>query len=98
MSVKTSVVDILSQTKTNQQDAVGLVYDNMIVAVNALPDDVDGDITALQAQVADLQGKLDAAMQVIAADAVNLDSELTKEAKLQATIDAIKAALAGLQA
>lgn len=93
MSVKTSVIDILTQNKLTAIQNVGQVYDTMITAVNTLPDDVPGDVTALQDQVTTLQGQLDAANQAIQSDAATLTAEKSKEAQLQAVIDAVKAAL-----
>lgn len=93
MSLKQSVIDVLNQTKTIQMAAVGTVYDNMISTVTALPDDVPGDVTALQDQVAQLTTQLSSVQAAFDADEASLTAEKGNEAKLQAKLDAIKAAL-----
>lgn len=93
MSLKQSVIDVLNQTKTIQMAAVGTVYDNMISTVTALPDDVPGDVTALQDQVNQLTTQLSSVQAAFDADEASLTAEKGNEAKLQAKLDAIKAAL-----
>lgn len=93
MSVKSSVIDLLNSTKAAQQAAVGQVYDNMVTSVQALPDDVDGDVTALQNQVTSLTTQLQQAKDALTSEDAALAQEKQTEATLQATIDAVKAAL-----
>lgn len=93
MSVKTSVVSLLQTASTAAQAAVASNYNNLITSVNALPDDVPGDVTTLQDQVTSLTQQLSDAQAAVTADQAQLAQEQSNEAALQATIDAVKAAL-----
>lgn len=93
MSVKTSVVSILTQASTAAQAAVASNYNSMISSVNALPDDVPGDVTALQDQVATLTQQVTDAQAALTSEEALLAQEKQNEVSLQATIDAVKAAL-----
>lgn len=93
MSVKTSVVTLLTNASTAAQAAIAANYNNLITAVTALPDDVDGDVTALQDQVATLTQQVSDAQAALTSDEAALAQEKQNEVALQATIDAVKVAL-----
>lgn len=82
--MKTDVVAILTAAQTAAVAQVSSVYDNLISQVNALPE--DPSVTDLQSQLASVQA-------IVTADASTLTDEKSKEAKLQAKLDAIQAAL-----
>lgn len=93
MSVKISVVNLLTEASSTAQASVASNYNTLIASVNALPDDVSGDITTLQDQVTALTTQVASIQAIADQDAAELTTEKSNEAKLQAKLDAIKAAL-----
>lgn len=90
MSVKSQTIDILTAKKLEVVQTVGTTYDNLIAQVQALPEDTDA---TLQQQIDDLTQQVNDVKLALAADDSELTDEKAKEAKLQARLDAVKAAL-----
>lgn len=95
--MKQQVVAILMAKKEQKVAAVAAEFDALILEVESISEPVDADVVSLQQKVAELEAQVAAVQAAFDADEI-LDNEamaveLEKEAKLQAKLNAIKAAL-----
>lgn len=104
MSVKSSVLEILSAQKDQEVAAIAVKYDALSAAVNAIADDVPADVTELQAQLdaeksksADLQTQLASATQLAVDAKAHLDADEVKLDQAKAALKALLDALSAVQ-